>query len=187
MANSPELPEDRLRWLVDRELIRDALARYARGVDRVDPELIRSVYHPDSSDEHGFVVVSGDEFADQEWRSSALRGPSHHLLGEPLIEITGDFAAVETYFIAHQRHGRPLQEVLAAPEREDADGDHVSLFVGRYLDRFERRDGEWRIAHRKVVMDLAEESSERPVHPLAGSFHQSARFPDDEAYHHLVP
>lgn len=178
---------EQVRWLVDREQIRDVLCRYVRGVDRVEPELIRSAYHEDSADEHGFVVVSGSQFADQRWRSSPLRGPSNHLLGEPFITLDGDAAYVETYFIAHQQHGRPMSEVITDPDRTDADGSHVSLFVGRYLDRFERRDGQWRISHRKVVMDLAEESTDRPVHPLADSFIRSERYPDDEIYHHLRP
>jgi hypothetical protein len=33
--------------------IQDVLYRYARGVDRRDWELVRSVYHPDATDDHG--------------------------------------------------------------------------------------------------------------------------------------
>ena len=39
------------------------------------------------------------------------------------------------------------------------DGGEVhALAGGRYLDRFERRDGAWKIADRRVVMDLSRAS-----------------------------
>ena len=34
-----------VRAIADRQEIHDVLARYCRGVDRADPELLRSVYH----------------------------------------------------------------------------------------------------------------------------------------------
>jgi hypothetical protein len=183
----PEGLAAQVQWLVDREQIRDVLGRYARGIDRVDPELTRSVYHPDGQDEHGFLTVSGYEFADQAWRSSPLRGPSHHLVGEPYIVVDGDLALVESYFIAHQRNGIPYAELVSGSDSTAATGDYVSLFVGRYLDRFERRDGAWRIAHRKVVMELAEEYDEASPHPIREQFIPGGRYPDDPAYHHLSP
>jgi len=36
-----------VRWLRDRELIKDLYARYAYGIDSADMELVRSVFHPD--------------------------------------------------------------------------------------------------------------------------------------------
>ena len=33
--------------------------------------------------------------------------------------------------------------------------ERILAGLGRYLDRFERRNGQWRIAHRLVVVDLA--------------------------------
>ena len=41
--------------------------------------------------------------------------------------------------------------VCARQRRIDGDQTVLETFGGRYLDRFERRDGEWRIAHRTVV------------------------------------
>ncbi len=50
--------------LVDRELIRDLVQRYARGVDRRDFELVRSCYHADAIDEHGPYVGGVDGFVE---------------------------------------------------------------------------------------------------------------------------
>ena len=39
--------------MLDKDDIRDAIYRYARGVDRGDLALIRTAYHADAWDEHG--------------------------------------------------------------------------------------------------------------------------------------
>ena len=44
---------DALQQLIDRQEIRDCMARYARGVDRNDWEAVRDTYHPDAYDDHG--------------------------------------------------------------------------------------------------------------------------------------
>ncbi|WP_427919208.1 nuclear transport factor 2 family protein [Streptomyces sp. cg40] len=120
--------------------IRDALFRYCRGVDRADEDLIRSAYHPDAHDRHGRYDGPSHAFA----TAHVARMPStaegiQHLLGNMLIELDGDSARVETYFIAAYR--------------PKADLDVVAMFGGRYLDLFERRGGPWLIANRTVVND----------------------------------
>ena len=39
--------------LGDDQAIRDVLARYWRGIDRQDPELVLGTYHPGAYDDHG--------------------------------------------------------------------------------------------------------------------------------------
>jgi len=52
---SPGLPA-RLRTLLDRQEIADVVARYCRGIDRRDFDLVRTCYHPDGTDRHtGFL------------------------------------------------------------------------------------------------------------------------------------
>ena len=63
-------------------------------------------------------------------------------IGNVLIEVDGDKAKGEAYFIAHHHIPGP-----------DGAGDNFMVAAGRYLDRFERRDGEWRISHRHAVYD----------------------------------
>lgn len=64
-----------------------------------------------------------------------------HLLGLPMISLAGDTAEVETYAVAfHRRRG-------GAGTLED------DVWGVRYLDRFERRHGEWRIARRTMIRD----------------------------------
>lgn len=42
-----------LQRLIDREHIRDVMARYARGVGRADWGAVRDTYHDDAYDDHG--------------------------------------------------------------------------------------------------------------------------------------
>ena len=56
---------------------------------------------------------------------------------------------------------------------------------GRYLDRFEKRDGEWRIARRRYVLDWSRNgaSTAQWDGPMYGNLKRhGARRPDDPSY-----
>jgi len=123
--------------------IQQVLYRYCRGVDRGDAALVASVYHPDAIDAHGSWKGLGKDFATYlvpNMDQVPLIG-QHHITNV-LIDVQGDQAAVESYFIALH------------PEETGAGPSHA-LVCGRYLDRFERRAGVWLIADRKVVIDVS--------------------------------
>jgi len=132
---------EKIDELVARSEISDSLCRYARGVDRRDWPAVRACYHDDATDEHGSFSGSADGFIDWVSTRHAALPFSMHFLGNCLIEFLDDTtAAVETYFIAMQRR-----------ETDGEPTDHEVF--GRYVDRFEKRDGEWRVATRRVVYD----------------------------------
>lgn len=133
----------RLQELLDREAIRDCLYRYCRGIDRADEEALRSAYWPDATDCHGAYSGSAAGFIAQALPRLRAGGQRVHTISNVLIELHGQIAAVESSFFA-------LQTSATAPTQE-------TFLCGRYLDRFERRDGEWRIASRTVVYDWIEE------------------------------
>jgi len=140
---NPSAP-DALRWSLaaDRDEIREVIYRYCRGIDRLQLELVRSCYHPDGTDDHGDYRGGVDGFIDHV--ASVLPTWEHtsHFLGNLLIELDGDRARAETYGVAYHRRA--------------ARGDRPALdFVAgiRYVDDFERRDGEWRIAARVCLVD----------------------------------
>jgi hypothetical protein len=129
-----------------KEQIREAMARYARGIDRRDEKLVRSVYHEDSVDEHGFGLArggwdiaalvrrDGNGFPD-DWKATT------HFLGQHTIEVHGDQATSEFYYFSYTR--------TADPDGVDWD----MMDSGRYVDRWERRDGQFRVSHRVVIHD----------------------------------
>lgn len=133
----------------DRREIADCLHRLARGIDRLDEALIRSSYHPDAYDYHGSFFEGGVEELVQWLRTSHVHRPSSlHLLTNITIDLDGDTAHVETYFMA------PIR-------REEA--DRLALACGRYVDRFERRHGDWRILVRVVVTDMISDMRAIPI------------------------
>ena len=98
------MSDDVLRRVIAESEIRDALARYARGADRNDVALLRTAYHDDATDSHGYFVGDIDGF--EQWFSErhAAVTQSMHFLGNCLIEFDGDDTAhVETYCQAFQR------------------------------------------------------------------------------------
>lgn len=126
----------------DEMAIRKVLATYAHAIDRGDFELIATCYFDDAEEDRGRFQGSIAEFI--EWLRRTLAGfdSCWHLLGEPWIELDGDVAHVDTPCLGHHR----LRDPALGAAR-----DH--LIPCRYLDRFERRDGEWRIASRRAVYE----------------------------------
>ena len=124
-----------------RQAIQDVLATYSRGIDRLDKELLLSVYHPDAIDDHGVFIGTPEEFAD--W-AIAMHSASHlshqHCVLNHTCDLDGDVAHTETYymFLAMNRAGAP-----------------TANSSGRYIDRMEKRNGRWAIAARVCLRDWA--------------------------------
>ena len=133
--------EARMRDLLDKQEIHEVLLRYCRGVDRCDRDLIADCYHPDAIDDHGDWIASGINAPDHIVnlvRKTPLAGM--HFLGNQLIEIEGDVAWSESYFQAFKDFERDGKR-------------YVRVRAGRYVDRFERRNGRWKIAERVLTDD----------------------------------
>lgn len=141
--------ESAVRELQDRQAILDCIHNYCRGVDRFDRELLLSVYHPDAIDDHGMFCGNREDFADWAFAfHSQAQHLTQHIVTNHTCELDGDVAHTETYWM------------LAAMNKQ---GSPLSLGGGRYLDRFERRDGHWAIAARKCLIDWSGTPGEVPM------------------------
>ena len=161
----------RLRELLDKQAIRDVLAMASRGIDRIAPDILRSAYHEKSMDYHGAFAGSGAEFAESPGRGSPDNLVNHHALGQSLINVHGTVAFAETYFLMnYERFARKRKEV------------RTGTMIGRYLDRLDKIDGEWRITVRKVLIDSSRESSKAEQPPGAAAFPAGQRWPGDEVF-----
>jgi hypothetical protein len=127
-----------LRELLDRQAIADCVARYARGVDRDDDELVLSAYHTDAHEDHGPVSGSPCEFLDWYHAQQPPRCATLHCVANQTIAVHGDEADAETYFFSLVRY---------------EGGADACLVFGRYVDRLLRRGGEWRISSRILVRE----------------------------------
>lgn len=163
--------EPKLQQLLDEEEIRRVHIRYCRGVDRMDWDLIRSCYHPDAIDRHGAYEGGVEGFI--KWAAELLPDfeCTQHFTGNQYVKVDGDVAYAEHYAQAIHR---------TKPNGDTPAMDWIA-FV-RYVDRMERRNGEWRIADRMVVLD-SQRSDPVPGDsaPLA-DFHVGRRDKDDPSY-----
>jgi hypothetical protein len=138
----------------DREEIRDVIAAYAHAIDRRRWDIMQNLFHDDA--EFAFGTVAGDwkGFVEQ---ARALIDPclaTQHQLGQVLFGFEGDdICHTETYMTAMHTipAGYPVPEVFP-----DKGKIYSAIVAGRYVDRFERRNGEWRIAHRTGLYDWRE-------------------------------
>lgn len=157
--------------LEDRQEIHDQAMAYARGVDRRDWALVRSVYHPDAHDDHGAYKGGVDGFVEWLERRHAFIAHSMHFVTNCLIEFAGpDQALVETYYLAQQTMGPEAGEsrlMLLGDQEMAPDASVLMEVAGRYVDLFERRDGRWAISRRTVIFEKvnAREDTSLPISP----------------------
>lgn len=165
--------ERKLRELIDRDEIWQVIQRYGRGLDRMDVELARSCYFPDATDDHGRFVGTRDAFIEWANQCSAAFVSCQHAVLNHYCELDGDDAYTETYYI--------FTGVAAEPP-------HL-MSTGRYVDHFQRRDGEWRIANRVAVIEKCFElldDTRWPTIPAAlasGDVQPHRRDRSDVSYH----
>lgn len=140
--------------LEDREAIRGIIAAYAHAIDRRRWDMMAKLFHEDA--EFAFGTVAGD------WRGFVEQARSiidpcvatQHQLGQTLITFEDAATAhCETYMTAMHivPPGYPATSVFP-----DKGVNYSAVIAGRYVDRFEKRDGGWRLAKRTGLYDWRE-------------------------------
>lgn len=151
--------------------IRSALLRYTRGIDRLDAELVASAFHPGARCiDYGVDEMSIEDFVTYAIpRLGAGYSATQHRVSNVAVEFdaSGEAAVSEAY-------------VLAFHVRQGEDKPQLHTFNGRYIDRFERRDGEWKIATRTLRVDWSK--IETIDEPMGGSWVESGRDRTDVVY-----
>ncbi|MGF7236372.1 MAG: nuclear transport factor 2 family protein [Frankia sp.] len=128
----------RLELLLERQDIHDCLTRFSRGMDRFDRELFLSAFHPDAEIAAGPFV--GNPAALYDWAAPMHEQgqyATHHNLLNLTVDIDGDVAHTELYYLFVGRN------------RDDSNW----IAGGRYIDRLEKRNGEWKIALRTNAIE----------------------------------
>lgn len=161
-----------IRWIADRLAIADVMARYTRGIDRCDLAALQSVWWPGATADYGDGVVDALAWSETTVAALAALTRTQHFIGNLLVDIDGDSATAECYCRAYHEAAGP-------------DGPTEFEVAGRYLDQLERRDGEWRIAHRRYVMDWnrnGPSTAQWDDGLYARLTRRGARFPADPLY-----
>ena len=146
-----------LQALLDKQAITELVNTYCNAADRHDHDKMRALYHDDAIDDHGaFFKGLAMEFIDKLPEIQAPMAILQHNVTTVNIKLEGDYAEGEIY-------------VLAFHQVRTEDGPVDMLIGGRYFDRYEKRNGEWKFSHRAVVADWARVDSPSTVtldHPM---------------------
>lgn len=130
--------ECQMRELLDRQAIHRVMLRYARGLDRLDNQLARSCYWDEAIEDHGQFVGTPDDFLKYADGTTLMFEAVQHGLLNHFCDLQGDEAFCETYY--------QFTGVTAG------EGPNF-VSTGRYIDHFQKRGGEWRIANRVTIIE----------------------------------
>ncbi|HET8882322.1 MAG TPA: nuclear transport factor 2 family protein [Solimonas sp.] len=165
--------ERQLEALLDKQAIQELVYAYCNAADRHDFDKMRSLYHEDAIDEHGkFAKGPAAEFLDKLPEIQAPMMVLHHNVTTINLKLDGDDAEGEVYLIA-------MHQVRTN------DGLYDVLIGGRYFDKYEKRDGVWKFAHRSIVADWAYPANPSRIeldHPFLAGAHIGTPGPDDPSY-----
>jgi SnoaL-like domain len=134
----------RLQALCDRADILDCMYRYARGMDRLDRELLRSAYHDDAIDDHVGFLGPVDDFIDWTFAYHSSQTRHQHFLMNHTAEVSGDQAHTEMHYLFVGTDAEPAKPLIVSG--------------GRYVDRLERRSGRWGIVARVCLVEWRSEA-----------------------------
>lgn len=145
----------------DRAAIQNILGLYCRSIDRLDTELLKSLYHPDAMDDHAGFSAPAHEFAERIISMQReLCDYTLHTVTHSVIELQGNSANAESYYLAFIQISSDLDSVqrffgdsyvAARRAAGNLNGRHEYICCGRYLDVFQKRAGIWRIQQRTVT------------------------------------
>ena len=167
--------ERALEELLIKQEISDVMMRYCRGVNRLQMDLVRACFHPDAWEDHGAYRGPANVFLNGLEAGLRSFDRTFHFVGNQLVEIEGNRAAHEAYFISLNRL------------KAGADGVQKDvMFGGRYVGVLESRDGgPWLIAERTVIQDWHRIEPVTEQWPAAMAFLPGVAGPDDLVFHLL--
>jgi hypothetical protein len=162
-----------LQALLDKQAITELVHVYCNAADRHDHEKMRSLYHPDARDDHGsFFTGLAMDFIDRLPEIQAPMEILHHNITTLNIALDGNYAEGEVYVLAYHK--------------VRTDSEPVDLLIGgRYFDKYEKRDGQWKFSHRAVVADWATVNNPSRVtleHPMIDGSHIGRPGESDPSY-----
>ena len=157
--------------LESRARIEDSLRSYCRGIDRLHAPSIEAAFHPGAVlDDYGAEPFMIEAFVPYVLESLARQFvATQHRLSNITVNVDGDSALAESY-------------VLATHVAEHDTGRTMYTFTGRYIDRFENRDGDWRIVHRSLRNDWS--SVEQMGDKMSGPYMPSGRAGTPDPFFH---
>lgn len=167
--------EDELQVLLDERQITRVLYRYSHGADRGDTDMVVSGYHAGATDHHGAFGGPIEEFRKVFDDVNSNPRVCQHYISNPLIEIVGDKAVCESYWWVYRFTS------AGTGTNVGSDTPETVWMGGRYVDRFQKRDGEWKITSRICTTDWSRVLDEAPEWPHHHAFVRGTNDAQDPA------
>ena len=157
--------------LLARDEIYQLVCTYMRAQDRLDAALHPSVFWDDAYLDYGFYRGGPDGFVTFAQNALKKYRTCHHLIGQVQIEIENTKDAFgEVYYQAYHQGA-------------DESGQTIDrIIAGRYIDRYEQREGVWKVAYRSELCDWAREDASKDAFFADSLMPRGARYPDDRLY-----
>lgn len=168
-SSQPPSPQQ-LQKLIDQGAIQQLLFDYCHAVDRCDGEALAATFHEDGFDDHGVFTGSARDFV--KWVIPFLLEntlSTTHPITNIRLRIEGDVAFSECY-------------VAPVLRRKEGNNEILDCSGGRYIDRIERRNGVWKIAHRTFVREWRESRTVPPTGNASDKYRWGVRSREDLSY-----
>tara|TARA_R110002094_G_scaffold119031_2_gene114253 strand:+ start:3656 stop:4201 length:546 start_codon:yes stop_codon:yes gene_type:complete len=162
--------------LADEHAIREIIHMHCRGVDRADEAALKSCYWPEASVSYGAEPAAAHAFCEDLVEAIQGFAQTHHVVSNIVVDFPDEsepaMATVESYLVAFH--------YLEDPQGQDSE----MTYLGRYLDRFEKRDDQWKIMQRTPVMSWSQNAATThdAEHPALAALTRAGRFPEDPVY-----
>ncbi|MEL6877472.1 MAG: nuclear transport factor 2 family protein [Pseudomonadota bacterium] len=144
-----------IQELIDTKQIQDVAARYSRTLDWLDDEGQTSCYWPDADIDYGFFKGKAAEFLPIVMEIERGSDRRWHMLSGLIVKFHSPTSACSECYGLFAGASRQEDGTLAG-----------NLYGGRYLDEWEKRDGEngteWRVSSRLYLLDWQKDLTDQP-------------------------
>ena len=127
--------EQQLQVLLDKQEITELIYKLGRALDRMDGDLMQSIYWEDAIDDHQDPIypvfkynANAHAFVPIAMKGFETLKLTQHRFSNQLIEVNGDKAKAESYVWAYHVH-------------EEEGVDKEGILFGRCLFELEKRNG----------------------------------------------
>lgn len=138
-----QVEESGLRALLVKERLHELEMAYCRAVDRRDADLLRSIFFDDAIEEHG-EMYRGSAVAFVDWVFKEFL---------PRYELTAHYVLNEWYRVDGLKAEGETHRLSYHRERDTEGCATEAIAACRTFNRYECRNGVWKIAYRGVVRD----------------------------------
>lgn len=162
--------------LADEHAIREIIHLHCRGVDRADETALKLCYWPEATVSYGAEPAPAHPFCEGLVPAIKAFAQTHHVVSNFMVDFPDESspsaATAETYLVAFH--------YLQDPQGQDSE----MTYLGRYLDRFEKRGDQWKIIQRTPVMSWSQNAATThdDQHPALAALTRAGRFPEDPVY-----